>query len=77
MDEKIIKLLHQKLTAAQKEIQILYEMSEAEMLVMQSLMMCIPFSPLSPELASKCFRAIAHLIESTAEIGKEVLGDKK
>lgn len=77
MEPKVVEQLFRKLISAHKEIKVLYELSEAESVLLTSLIMELPLGSLSPKLASKLLRAAAHYLETCDEIAEQTFGKRE
>lgn len=77
MEPKVIELLFRQLHTAHKEMQVLYELSEAEMVLLTHIIMELPIGGISPKLASKLLRAAAHYLETADDIAERTLKEKK
>lgn len=77
MEPKVIEQLSRQLHTAHKEIKVLYELSEAESVLLTHLIMELPFGSLSPKLVGKLLRAAAHYLESADEIAEKMFKENK
>jgi len=71
MEPKVIQLITEKILELRKEVQTLYELSDAEMILMSTVMMDLPMS-MPPTLLAKLLKAIVHFIERNHDIAVEV-----
>lgn len=68
--EQIIKVL-EKIKESIKETQVLYELTEAELIIFSTILADLPISAMSGKLLGRFLRAAAHFIERNEEIAKE------
>lgn len=76
MTDLTVQIILKKLKAAGKEIEVLYELSEAEQIILASIIADLPIGAMSPKLLGKLLRAAAHFLESIDEIVDEVNKEK-
>jgi len=72
MEPKVIELLFKKVREATKETQTLYDLSEAETILMSNIICELPLGGLSMKLAARLLRAAAHFIERNHDISEEM-----
>lgn len=77
MEPKVIENLIRRLHTAHKEMQVLYELSEAEMILLTHIIIELPIGGISPKLAGKLLRAAAHYLETADEIAENIFKEKK
>ena len=75
MEPQALETLFKRLKATQEEILVLYDLSEAEMLMLVNLILRLPIKGISAKLASKLLRAAAYFIESTDDIVEDMKGN--
>lgn len=68
--EDIIKLI-EKVKEATQETKVLYELSEAELIIFTTIVTDLPVGAMSGKLLGRLLRAAAHFIERNEEIAKE------
>jgi len=70
--DKIIEFLFKRVREATKETQTLYELSEAETVIMSDIILGLPAHRISMKLMARLLRAAAHFIERNCDISEEV-----
>jgi len=68
--EKIVELIN-KVKEATQETKILYELSEAELIIFSTIVTELPIGAMSGKLLGRLLRAAAHFIERNEEIARE------
>lgn len=72
MDEKTTELIYRRVREATKETRTLYELSEAETILMSQILLELPLMGVLMKLMARLLRAAAHFMECNHDICEEL-----